>query len=63
MQYTQQIIYAKYAFWGLSVNSSEEIRFTKVIFDFGNIIAWSDLCNYEWEFAENGGSNKPSNIF
>lgn len=57
MQYTQQIIYAKYAFWGLSVNSSKEIRFTKVIFDFGNIIAWSDLCNYKWEFAENGGAN------
>ncbi|MDU7251952.1 MAG: hypothetical protein E6274_06420 [Clostridium sp.] len=57
MQYTQQIIYAKYAFWGLSVNSIEEIRFTKAIFDFGDIIAWSDLCNYKWEFAEDGGTN------
>lgn len=51
MKYTQQIIYAKYAFWGMSVNSIEEIRFTKAIFDFGDIIAWSDLCNYKWEFA------------
>ena len=57
MQYTRQIIYAKYAFWGLSVNSIEEIKFNKAIFDFGNIIAWSDLCNYEWEFLEGGGSN------
>lgn len=57
MQYAKQIIYAKYAFWGLSVNSIEEIKFNKAIFDFGDIIAWSELCNYKWEFAENGGSN------
>ncbi len=57
MQYTQQIIYAKYAFWGLSVNSIEEIRFNKAIFDFGDIIAWSNLCNYTWKFGEDGSSN------
>lgn len=54
MQYTQQIIYAKYAFWGLSVDSQEEIKFTKAVFDFGDIIAWSGLCNYNWEFSESG---------
>lgn len=57
MQYTKQIIYARYAFLGLSINSIEEIRFSKAIFNFGNIIAWSGLCNYNWEFSEDGGSN------
>lgn len=57
MSYTQQIIYAKYAFWGLDVNSEEEIRFTKAIFDFGEIVGWSGLCNYEWEFADDEGCN------
>lgn len=57
MQYTKQIIYAKYAFLGLSINSIEEIKFSKVIFNFGNIIAWSGLCNYNWEFSNEGGSN------
>lgn len=57
MTYTSQVIYANYAFWGLNVNSSEEIKFTKVVFDFGEIIGWSGLCKYEWEFTENGCRN------
>lgn len=57
MQYTKQIIYAKYSFLGLLINSIEEIKFKKVIFDFGNIIAWSGLCNYNWEFSNEGGSD------
>lgn len=55
--YTQQIIYANYAFWGLDLNSVEEIKFTKAIFDFGEIIEWSGLCHYKWEFADDRGSN------
>lgn len=57
MSYTQQIIYANYAFWGLEVDSEEEIKFTKAILDFGDIIAWSGLCNYKWEYADDGGFN------
>ena len=57
MSYTQQIIYANYVFWGLDVSSEEEIKFTKAIFDFGEIIEWSGLCNYKWELADDGGSN------
>lgn len=57
MSYTQQIIYANYAFWGLSVNFEEETESTKTIFDFGEIIEWSGLCNYQWKFADEGVSN------
>jgi hypothetical protein len=57
MSYTQQIIYASYAFWGLNIESEEEMRFSKAIFDFGEIIEWSGLCNYSWEFNSNGSSN------
>lgn len=57
MDYTRQIIHAKYAFWGLIVNSEEEIKFTKAIFDFGDIIEWSGLCHYEWELSKDGDYN------
>lgn len=57
MQYTQQIIYAKYAFWELNISNEEDLKFTGAIFDFGDIIEWSNLCSYSWDFAENGGSN------
>lgn len=56
-QFTQQVIYANYAFWGLSATSIDDIKFPKAIVDFGNIIAWSGLCKYEWEFNEKGGSD------
>lgn len=56
MSYTQQIIYAKYAFWGLHVDSKDEIIFSQVKFDFGEIIRWSGLCNYRWEFLADGDS-------
>lgn len=55
--HTQQIIYANYAFWGLEVNSEKNIKFNKAIFDFGEIIDWSGLCHYKWEFADDGSSN------
>ena len=55
--YTQQIIYADYAFWGLEVKSENEIVFSNLTFDFGEIINWSGLCRYSWEFNEDGSSN------
>lgn len=57
MSYTQQIIYADYAFWGLEVKTEEEIKFTNVTVDFGEIIGWAGLCGYNWDFNENGCSN------
>lgn len=57
LSYTQQIIYANYSFWGLEVKSEDEIRFKNVIFNFGEIVGWSGLCSYNWDFSENGGSN------
>lgn len=56
-QFTTQIIYANYAFWGLSVESIGELLFPQVIVDFGNIIAWSGLCKYKWEMNDNGNSD------
>ncbi len=52
--HTTQIIYADYAFWGLESSSEDEIKFTKANFDFGEIIEWSGLCSYFWDFNESG---------
>lgn len=57
LSHTQQIIYADYAFWGLEVKSEDEIKFSNITFDFGEIIDWSGLCRYNWDFSEDGGSN------
>lgn len=56
-QFTQQVIYANYAFWGLYATSINDVKFPKVVVDFGNIIEWSDLCKYEWRFNDNGGTD------
>lgn len=53
-QCTRQMIYANYAFWGLTVSSSDEIRFPQVVVDFGNIISWAKLCRYDWKSDEQG---------
>ena len=55
MSHTQQIIYVDYAFWGLQIDSEEEIIFNEATFDFGEIIEWSGLCSYDWKFTEEGG--------
>lgn len=57
LSYTQQSIYADYAFWGLAVNSEDEIKFSALNFDFGEIIDWSGLCRYVWDFSEDGSFN------
>ena len=56
-QFTRQVIYADYAFWGLSISAQDQIMFSKVYFDFGNILAWARLCDYDWVFSESGGTN------
>lgn len=55
--HTQQIVYADYAFWGLEVSSEDEIRFPCAILDYGDIIEWSGLCNYEWDYNNGGWHN------
>lgn len=56
-QFTRQVIYADYAFWGLSVSTQDEIVFHKVYLDYGNILAWARLCDYDWDFLDSGGVN------
>lgn len=56
-QFTRQVIYADYAFWGLSVSTQDEIAFHKMYLDFGNILAWARLCDYDWDFSDSGGVN------
>jgi len=51
-QYTQQIIYANYAFWGL--NTDDELLLSKALFDFGDIIEWSGLCQFKLNFDHEG---------
>lgn len=51
-QYTHQTIIAEYCFCGLSINCIDEIRFEKAVFDFGNIVKWSGLCKYLWQFDQ-----------
>ena len=43
---------AKAAFWNLDVESKEELIFPKVIIDFGEIIDWTGLCSFNWEFND-----------
>lgn len=44
--HASQVIYAKYAFWGLRVNSVDELVFKQVSVDFGDILDWFELCRY-----------------
>lgn len=46
-QKTQVVANVEYAFWNLDrCNSSEELRFSKVSVDFGEILEWSGLCAF-----------------
>ena len=50
-QYSEQGIYPKYCFMGLSVEKEEDLQFSRVEFDFGEIIEWSTLCKYNWDWT------------
>lgn len=56
-QFTRQMIYADYAFWGLSVSTKDEIVFSRAYLEFGDILAWARLCDYHWDFSESGEVN------
>lgn len=45
--YTSQIIYADYIFWGLEINDKKDLVFSGAEIDFGNVISWFDLCEFE----------------
>ena len=47
MQYAQIIIYANYAFWGLSGKHIGAFLFKGACVDFGEVLSWFDLCKYE----------------
>lgn len=51
-QCTEQSVIPEYCFIGLTTETVDDIRFTKAEFDFGEIIAWSNLCNYRWDWTE-----------
>ena len=44
---TRLIVHANYAFWGLNVQSKDDLRFKGVSVDFGDILNWYDLCHFE----------------
>ena len=50
-QYTRQGISAQCCFWGLTIKEEQELVFSNVEFDFGEIIEWSTLCEYKWDWA------------
>lgn len=52
---TKQVIRAKYAFRGKNINSISDIKFTKALLDYGNILKWVDLCNLEYKYREQYG--------
>lgn len=56
-QYTEQVIYAKFAFWGLSIESLNDLVFKKVRFELTDTLTWADLCDYKWEMKEDGSQN------
>lgn len=51
-QRTTVSISAKVAFWNLDIEGKEELIFPKVIIDFGEIIDWTELCSFNWEFKD-----------
>ena len=51
-QYTQQIIHAQYAFWGLHVDNEEDLRFNKALFCLNAPLRWFDLCHYEYQYHD-----------
>lgn len=48
-QRTEVTVTAKYAFWNLEVESVENLVFSKMYIDFGEIIEWTDLCYFNWD--------------
>ncbi len=57
MSHTQVFLYPDIVFWGLHADSEDEIIFSKIEIDFGEIIEWSKLCRYECNLNEDGTSN------
>ena len=49
-QRTQVAIGAKYAFWNLNISFEEELKFSKVSVDFGEILEWADLCSFNSDY-------------
>ncbi len=49
-QDTTVTVTVRAAFWNLDVDQKEDLCFQKVRIDFGEIIEWSGLCSFEWEF-------------
>ena len=51
-QRTTVSVSAKVAFWNLDIEDKEELIFPKVVIDFGEIIDWTRLCSFNWEFKD-----------
>lgn len=55
-RYTQQIVFAEYAFVGLHADSENDLVFKGALFDFGEIIEWSGLCQYSFDYHDGENS-------
>ncbi len=51
----EQVIRARYAFWGINAYEAEEIAFSKAIVDYGDIVAWANLCCYRFSDSNVSG--------
>lgn len=49
-QYAEYTINVDYCFRGLEIDSLETLKFSKVMFDVGDIIKWSGLCEYDFQW-------------
>ena len=56
--YSQQIIYAEYGFWGLNINSADELQFKGARIDFGELLNWYNLCEFKFVPSKEDGDQK-----
>ena len=51
-QFTRQLVHAQFCFWGLEVSSTDDLRFSQISFDLGDIVEWSGLCRYQTDLED-----------
>lgn len=54
LQFTQQVIYIRYAFWGIQTFSEDDLLFSRIDLDLGNITPWASLSRIESRFDDDG---------
>lgn len=51
-QRTTVSVSVRAAFWNLDIENKEELIFSKVVIDFGEIIDWAGLCSFKWNVED-----------